>query len=140
MKRIATFLAFTIVISFIIISCSKDGGSSNNNSDIVGKWYQTKFRQKESDSATNRLIRDTTITFTDSSYSDFRTDGKVYSYSSTQGRDTSSYNYSGNVVTVTSGTNVVKNTVQTLDAHNLVGYKTYYSNSLKWEEWITYVK
>ena len=128
MKKIM-FLATTVIMFVVVTSSCKK--SDSGSTSIVGKWTYLKSVYTETNITTNTVVTNTTTTFNNGSYADFRTDGKMYSYNSTSGyRDTLSYNVSGNNITVGTATDVIK----LLDANNLQVYWTQTTGNLKDEE------
>ena len=124
-----------IVVAVCAFAACKKDSSNSNASSIVGKWYVAKIVNWQTNTLTNIITKDTSY-YSDGSYSDVRTDGKVYEYTfSNNYRDTCIYSVSGNTLTVTSNYNTTNNTILAIDAHNLQTYFLQTSGSIKYETW-----
>lgn len=143
-------ILLAIISMTVFTACSKNGTTPNGLPSIVGKWQPTMsiYLDKTNGYPANQ----DTMKYSPSSYSDFRTDGKIYSYydSSYPAYDTISYVikdsvlfFSGYTLTINGNRDsVISRTpyrdtgrIETLTDHNLSIYiKTYDSLSVS-EEW-----
>jgi len=135
-------LAFCLGIGCIyFVSCSKKDG--NTSGSIQGKW----IRETAVDWVTaGGITYKDTVSFPSTAYSEFRTDGKVYTYNGgvngADQYDTSYYEVKGNTIIIGNINSSERDTavIQTLTANKLSVYIKYVDLSDIYESWATFRK
>ena len=135
-------LAFCLGIGCLyFISCSKK--DANSSGSVQGKW----IRETAVDWVTiSGTVYKDTINFPSTAYTDFRTDGKVYTYNGgvngVDEYDTSFYEVKGNTVIVANINSSERDTavIQTLTSNKLSLYLKIIDVGETDESWATFRK
>lgn len=97
MKKTVLGLAALTVLAFA--ACKKDDNQTNAQK-IVGKWQALNKMNVVTNTTTSSLVKRDTATYSSDSYSEFTSNGYLYSYtksvSSGESRDTVQYKVEGN--------------------------------------------
>lgn len=146
MKKLVLFTLFSFFLTTILQSCTKNSSSVASN-NVIGKWLISKRvnRTTCTSNSCSGQSRDTTITFNDGSYFDFRNDGKVYVFNNHRnvpgwgmGYDTSSYSVTGSIITFNNSTpyTIENSTSNNLIIHNVSNP----SGQEQYDGWIYFYK